>query len=175
MQKKDLFLNKILPMKTTDIIAQIEEIMNQEEFSDLDLEQLWELKEWFNSNIERMVGLIDHYRWLEEESKVIKEKAWEREKFYKNSQERMKNIISFFMHKAWKDKLETGSVRLSFRPSEKVLIINEDMIPVEFKELIVKEEIKINKTEIKNFLKTLKEDEWCSWAYLEKNQNLQIK
>jgi hypothetical protein len=40
MQKKDLFLNKILPMKTTDIIAQIEEIMNQEEFSDLDLEQL---------------------------------------------------------------------------------------------------------------------------------------
>jgi hypothetical protein len=40
-----------------------------------------------------------------------------------------------------------------------VLIINEDMIPVEFKELIVKEEIKINKTEIKNFLKTLKEDE----------------
>lgn len=173
MQKKDLFLNKILPMKTKDIIAQIEEIMEQEIFEDSDLEKLWELKENFNEKIESMVDLIDHYKWLELEAKEIEEKAKARKKFYQNSQERLKNIIVFFMNRAGKDKLETGKVRLSFRWSEKVLITNEWLIPEFY--LTVKTEVEPNKKAIKEYLQTLKDDEVCWWAYLDQTKNLQIK
>ena len=136
----------------------------------MDLQELWKLKGDFNDNMDKLVNLIEYYQWLEESTKAIKEKAQAREKFYKNSQERLKQAISFFMHQAWKDKLETAKARLSFRESTKVLITNEDIVPEEF--FKIEQVKKVDKTAVKDFLKN---DWYCEWAYLDKNKNLQIK
>ena len=68
------------------------------------------------------------------------------------------------------DKLKTEINELSYRKSEAVVLVDETLIPTEFKK--EKVSVSIDKTEIK---KALKEGEEIPWAVIETRQNLQIK
>lgn len=68
------------------------------------------------------------------------------------------------------DKLKTEINELSYRKSEAVVLVDETLIPTEFKK--EKVSVSIDKTEIK---KALKEGKEIPWAVIETRQNLQIK
>ena len=68
------------------------------------------------------------------------------------------------------DKLKTEINELSYRKSEAVVLVDETLIPTEFKK--EKISVSIDKTEIK---KALKEGKEIPWAVIETRQNLQIK
>lgn len=177
--------------KTKELLQDIRELLKQEEFSDEDLKKLWELKENFNENIEAIVEMMYSFAGLETEAKIIEENAKARKQFYKNQQERLKQAISFFMHSAGKDKLETGAVRISFRASESMVILDESKIPDSLKEqkietVVMNDKIKarlkeLKKTNEENMAKA--KEEWkeeieficCDFARLEEKQNIQIK
>ena len=68
------------------------------------------------------------------------------------------------------DKMKTKINELSYRKSEAVVLVDETLIPTEFKK--EKVSVSIDKTEIK---KALKEGKEIPWAVIETRQNLQIK
>ena len=68
------------------------------------------------------------------------------------------------------EKMKTEINELSYRKSEAVVLVDETLIPTEFKK--EKVSISIDKTEIK---KALKEGKEIPWAVIETRQNLQIK
>lgn len=68
------------------------------------------------------------------------------------------------------DKMKTEINELSYRKSEAVVLVDETLIPTEFKK--EKVSVSIDKTEIK---KALKEGKEIPWAVIEARQNLQIK
>lgn len=68
------------------------------------------------------------------------------------------------------DKLKTEINELSYRKSEAVVLVDETLIPTEFKK--EKVSVSIDKTEIK---KALKEGKEIPWAVIETRKNLQIK
>lgn len=68
------------------------------------------------------------------------------------------------------DKMKTEINELSYRKSEAVVLVDETLIPTEFKK--EKVSVSIDKTEIK---KALKEGKEIPWAVIETRQNLQIK
>lgn len=156
--------------KTKELLQDIRKLLTKEEFSDEDLKTLWDLKESFEENIEWMVDMIYSFQWLETEAKVVEENAKARKTFYKNQQERLKSAISFFMHQAGKDKLETGKVRINFRDSEVVVIDTNVSIPMNYSK--TKTIIEPDKLLIKE---ALKNGEKFSRARLEEKKNIQIK
>ena len=68
------------------------------------------------------------------------------------------------------DKMKTEINELSYRKSEAVVLVDETLIPTEFKK--EKVSVSIDTTEIK---KALKEGKEIPWAVIETRQNLQIK
>ena len=66
--------------------------------------------------------------------------------------------------------MKTEINELSYRKSEAVVLVDETLIPTEFKK--EKVSVSIDKTEIK---KALKEGKEIPWAVIETRQNLQIK
>ena len=104
--------------------------------------------------------------WLKDEQVRIQFLVESKEKELK----RMDNFINFLMQSFQKDKLETNLYKISYRKSESVEIINEEMIPQEF--MKEKTTIAPDKTAIKEALKNWAE---VPGATIKVNQNLQIK
>ena len=91
--------------------------------------------------------------------------------------ERLKNYVSTILQSQWIQKIDFDLFKLSFRKSESLEIVDENLIPLMFKETIVTESLKIDKNRIKDFIKTASEDTIISvpWVKLVTKQNLQIK
>jgi len=111
----------------------------------------------------------------EEESMVdaIAEKIkvfQERKKAHERKVESLKNYLSSEMLEANKLKIETPNIKLSFRKSTSVNILDESLIPDWYKEEVT--EIKIKKKEIGETLKAGQEVPGCEYVT---KQNLQIK
>ena len=104
--------------------------------------------------------------WLKDEQARIQSLVESKEKELK----RMDNFINFLMQSFQKDKLETNLYKISYRKSESVEIINEEMIPQEF--MKEKTTIAPDKTAIKEALKNWAE---VPGATIKINNNLQIK
>lgn len=104
--------------------------------------------------------------WLKDEQARIQSLVESKEKELK----RMDNFINFLMQSFQKDKLETNLYKISYRKSESVEIINEEMIPQEF--MKEKTTVAPDKTAIKEALKNWAE---VPGATIKVNQNLQIK
>lgn len=104
--------------------------------------------------------------WLKDEQARIQSLVESKEKELK----RMDNFINFLMQSFQKDKLETNLYKISYRKSESVEIINEEMIPQEF--MKEKTTIAPDKTAIKEALKNWAE---VPGATIKINSNLQIK
>lgn len=104
--------------------------------------------------------------WLKDEQVRIQSLVESKEKELK----RMDNFINFLMQSFQKDKLETNLYKISYRKSESVEIINEEMIPQEF--MKEKTTVAPDKTAIKEALKNWAE---VPGATIKINSNLQIK
>lgn len=104
--------------------------------------------------------------WLKDEQVRIQFLVESKEKELK----RMDNFINFLMQSFQKDKLETNLYKISYRKSESVEIINEEMIPQEF--MKEKTTVAPDKTAIKEALKNWAE---VPGATIKINNNLQIK
>jgi len=89
-------------------------------------------------------------------------------KIKNNAVDRLKNAITEAMQLYGFDKIESHNLKLSFRKSESVEIINENQIEDKFK----KQSFTIDKTSIKN---AIKNGENVEGAIVEVNYNLQIK
>ena len=84
--------------------------------------------------------------------------------------ERMETAISNAMQLYGIEKVDSSFLKLSFRKSESVEVINEEQISMQFKKY--KEVVSIDKISIKD---ALKRGEVVEGAILVTNQNLQIK
>lgn len=104
--------------------------------------------------------------WLKDEQARIQSLVESKEKELK----RMDNFINFLMQSFQKDKLETNLYKISYRKSESVEIINEEMIPQEF--MKEKTTVAPDKTAIKEALKNWAE---VPGVTIKINNNLQIK
>ena len=71
--------------------------------------------------------------------------------------ERLKNYVSNILQIQGIQKLDLDLFKLSFRPSDTLEIIDEALIPDDFKEKIITESIKIDKNKIKSYIKESKE------------------
>lgn len=87
-----------------------------------------------------------------------------------NACERLKDTVKSAMEIYGIQKVETPTMKLSFRKSSPVEIINESQIGVEFKDF--KTSISINKTRIK---KAIEKGETVYGAVIKANFNLQVK
>lgn len=110
---------------------------------------------------------------LEADAKSIKEEEANL-KARREAKEKKANKLREYLQNSMQQfgdaKLETSKVAISFRKSEAVNILNEALIPMEFKTKV--EEVKINKSDIKN---ALKNGQIVEGAELQVKQNLQIK
>lgn len=87
---------------------------------------------------------------------------------------RMKEYVSDILQAQKIDKLDLDLFKLSFRESASLEIIDESLVPDQFKAREVVETIKIDKVKIKSFLKTFPSVPSVPWVQLNVKQNLQI-
>ena len=87
-----------------------------------------------------------------------------------NTIERLKNVLSETMQNFDVPEIATPTLKINFRKSQSVEILDEDLIDKQFK--TVKVTTSINKTEIK---KAIKSGQVVVGADLKDNKNIQIK
>jgi hypothetical protein len=108
----------------------------------------------------------DHATVVEKEIdrlKKILEQAKKRKELFKQN---LENAMKVFQV----EKIDTPLLKLSFRKSEAVEILDEDQVPQEFKDVKITESV--SKTKIKD---AIKEGKVIPGAQLVTKQNLQIK
>lgn len=118
----------------------------------------------------KIEGIALYYKEVLAEAKAIKEEAdklAKRAKVTQNKAERLKDYLSFILQSSETEKFATTKVKLSFRPSEQVVIDDES--------LIAKKWMKIKAEPDKAGIKqALKEGAKIKGAHLEARKNIQI-
>lgn len=132
-----------------------------------DFSKIEALKKERDTKIE---GIALYYKEVLAEAKAIKEEAdklAKRAKSAQNKADRLKDYLSFVLQSSEIAKFATTKVKLSFRPSEHVVIDDES--------LIAKKWFKVKKEPDKAGIKqALKEGAKIKGAHLESKQNIQI-
>lgn len=121
----------------------------------------------FLSKSENYAKAILHYKAVEQTIKAEQERLDAFKKTAQKTQERLKEKLSEAMILFEKEKIEFNTIKLSFRKSQSVQIIDESKIPNEF----IKVKTEIDKAGIKEALKS----QSIPGAILQDNLNLQIK
>ena len=169
-------------MKLYEIEQQIHELLENgfnaecidEETGEIDQEKvnnlLNGLQEQWDTKIEN-IGL--YLKELDYDIAAMKEEEKnlaQRRKALENKATRLKEYVSMALRIAEKEKFETPRLKLSFRSSQSVELIEGKDVPSEFlKQKVV---LDVDKALIKE---RLKEGELFDFAYLKDNKNLQIK
>lgn len=153
-----------------ELVAGIKKI---EELSD-DPQQLTEYLDSVNLQIEEKVNNIVRYsRTLELTSGAISneiDRLVALKKYYDLRGANLKNYLAYNLEKLPNEKIETEVAKLSFRKSESVDLVDETLIPNEYKKEVIT--IKIDKLAIKKDVKAGKE---IPGVVLSSHKNLQIK
>ena len=139
----------------------------------IDSEALKGLEALQEERREKLEAIALYYKELTVEAKAIKEESdrlSERAKATANKAERIKEYLSTSMLSNGDNELETSRCKVTFRPSEKVIITNIDVLDSRF--VKVKVDHDADKTAIKAAIKNGEEVEG---AYLESRKNIQIK
>lgn len=156
---------------TEELLQIFENIEIDEETGELlNLDQLEEIQGEFDDKASNIALYIQELQAQAEAIKNKRESLNDRQKSTTNKAERLKAYLSDMMNRAGKTKVETDDVRISFRKSESVDILDESLIPQEY--LNEKLTITPDKVEIK---KAIKNGQDIAGAILIENQNLQIK
>lgn len=125
----------------------------------------------FNNKAENYVKMIRHWDGEIDTIKKEIERLTNLKKRKESSIESLKNNLSEALKSRGIDKLNIGTSKLSFRPSEAVIILDENEIPSQFVHSVTTETI--DKKGLKKYLETNGDIE--DVAYIDKRQNLQIK
>lgn len=126
------------------------------------------LQEAWDTKLEN-IGLF--IKNIEAEAKAIKEEEKnlaDRRKALENKSESLKNYLQYALDLQKKDKFETAKIRVSFRSSQQLVILDETKVPSEF----LKVKTEIDKTAIKT---AIKEGATFDYATIVDKKNLQIK
>lgn len=110
---------------------------------------------------------------LEYENKAIDEEVKRLQGLKKvrtSAIDRLKNVVSTTMQTFDIPEIDSPTMKINFRKSTSVEILDEEKIPAEF--VTIKQTTTVRKVDIK---KALKEGEKVAGAQLVENQNLQIK
>lgn len=135
-----------------------------------DLEALInEVEMQLDTKLENIACFIKNLKADAEALKQEKLNLAQRQKVVENKAERLQNYLSTFLQAKEIPKFETPKCKVSFRKSTTVNITDEKKIPKKY--LTVVKETKIDKNELKKYLKTNE----CEGANLVENQNIQIK
>jgi len=147
-------------MKTYDIKSEffsIQELLENEEFneetgelidnSEAIKQLLSEIEGERDSKADNIAYLIKDAHISQLELKVEVDRLNERKKMFERQEESLKHLLDFLLNG---EKLKTDRFTYSYRKSQSVHIIDEDLIPAKY--LNVKEEITVNKKLIKEAL-----------------------
>jgi hypothetical protein len=110
---------------------------------------------------------------MEYESQIIDEeikRLQDLKKVRQNTMQRLKDVLSTTMQSFDIPEIQTPTLKVNFRKSSSVEILDEDKIPAEF--VTIKQTKTVRKVDIK---KAIKEGREIEGAQLVENQNLQIK
>ena len=141
------------------------EILDGQELSD----KISEISMALDDKIENIAcyikNLLSDIEALKNEKKVLEQRAKTKE----NQAEYLKRYLSNFMIMNKIPKFETPKCKISFRKSAVVIIDDENKVPNEYKK--TNTEVKIDKTELKKYLKNNK----CDGAHIEEKENIGVK
>lgn len=150
-----------------DSVKRIEEICDSEEELGLYLDQA-------KMQLQEKAGNVVKFRqYLTTRAEAIGSEIKRLSELQKQSLKRAENLekyISYSMTKNGIDKIETDIAVISFRKSETTDILDEKLIPIEFKKIKTVESI--DKTAIK---KAIKDGQEVAGATITEHKNLQIK
>jgi len=125
-----------------------------------------EAKSYVEYKLKERQDYVMQIPWIEFEIKRLQELA----SWYQKKADRVEKWIDYIMQTFQIEKLETMLHKLSYRTSESVSILDEALIPDEFKTAV--ETIKISKSDIKSRIKAGVE---VPGASIQISKNLQIK
>ena len=126
------------------------------------------LQEAWDTKVEN-IGLF--IKNIEAEAKAIKEEEKnlaDRRKALENKSESLKAYLQYSLEAHDKEKFETAKIKMSFRASQQVVILDETKVPEQY----LKVKTEIDKTAIKT---ALKEGATFDYATIVDKKNLQIK
>lgn len=156
---------------TEELLQIFENIDIDEETGELlNLEQLEQIQGEFDDKASNIALYIQELQAQAEAIKNKSESLKDRQKSTTNKAERLKAYLSDMMNRAGKTKVETDDVRISFRKSESVEILDQQLIPEEY--INARLTVTPDKVSIK---KAIKSGQNIEGAILIENQNLQIK
>ena len=121
----------------------------------------------FITKAENYGKAILHYKTIVAAIKAEKDRLDGLKKTAENAVARMEERLVAAMQTFDKPKVESSTLKLSLRKSERVIIDDENAVPADCKTI----KVEISKTDLKRHLKA---GEMCG-AHLEENQSLQIK
>lgn len=125
---------------------------------------IWD--KWVEDIVKWIRNLEGSIAWYDIEIKRLSDQK----KRFDNNKKVLEGILDQYLKVSKIDKLETSIAKLSYRKSESVTVLDEDLLNDEYwREKITKEVDKIKiKEDIKNGI-------IVEWATITVNQNLQIK
>ena len=136
-------------------------------FDETDMESL---KASISEKIENVACYIKNLTSDIAELKAEEKKLAERRKSKEAKMERLRSYLDFAMHSTETTSYESARCKVSYRKSAAVEVSNPELVPMDYQTIV--EEVKINKTLIKN---AIKEGKDVPGAELVERQNLQIK
>ena len=116
---------------TFNLLREIENEL-QKENEHFDFDKFVDLKQDLNEKIESIVSVFRKYDWLMDSAKKEAVESAQRQKYYENQGKKLKWLLNMILERSWKDKIETGKVRLGTRKSSTIDIIDSTNIPSEF-------------------------------------------
>ena len=133
---------------TTDLVNLMDEEMNENTKEEI----IEAIKLQMEVKAENIIAVIRNYETRIETIKAEEKRLAEYRKSEEKSLERLKEYTTYCMEQLGNKKLDTSLGRISLRKKPASLnIVNEELIPSEYKELV--QTVKIDKAQIKKDLK----------------------
>ena len=133
---------------TTDLVNLMDEEMNENTKEEI----IEAIKLQMEVKAENIIAVIRNYETRIEAIKAEEKRLAEYRKSEEKSLERLKEYTTYCMEQLGNKKLDTSLGRISLRKKPASLnIVNEELIPSEYKELV--QTVKIDKAQIKKDLK----------------------
>lgn len=146
-----------------------------EEQTPIDFEAMLDkLQMQLNDKVENILKYMSNVEWTID---IIDAEIQRLSKLKQQAQKKhdgLKNYVAFSLQHAGIEKLDLGIYKLSFRKSESLEVLDIEQVPQEYKKEETITTVKVDKTAIKQFLKT-SDGLVIPWTKLVVKQNLQIK
>lgn len=155
-------------MKLYEINQAVNDLLENEELTDLEMDQLEQLAIAESEKLESIGCYLKH---LKSESDAIANEIktlQQRKKAIDNKHDRLKTYLSDYLIANGRDSFKTSKVVISFRSSKSVNVYDENVLP----DAVKTYEIKIDKKMIGDLIKAGQD---IAGAELVENKNIQVR